>query len=168
MARREPLGQTEPVKRRLALGVSFAFAACGGGHVYPEKPPRPAASSEAPTVPEGSVARADVVRVVEAGLGHFLQQVRVEPTLEEGRFVGFRVVELVGASFWGKADVRPGDVVTHLNGTFVEDPNQVYEAFEGLRQAEAIEVRLLRSGQPRTLRFPIVGRGAPREHAKAP
>jgi type II secretory pathway component PulC len=149
------------VRPRVALGAALLLSAsaCGGGHVYPEAPPKPAASSAA-SIPEGSVARADVVQVVDRGLGHFLQQARVEPSLDEERFVGFRVVELVGASFLGKADVRPGDVVTHLNGTFVEDPNQVYEAFEGLREAAAmaaIEGRLLREGQPRTIRFPIVG-----------
>ena len=72
-------------------------------------------------------------------------------------------VELVGASFWGNTDLRPGDVVTHLNGTFVEDPNQVYEAFEALREAPAIEVRFLREGQARVLRFPIVGAPVRRE-----
>jgi S1-C subfamily serine protease len=157
----------DSVKLRLGLGAAFLLAAgaCGGGHVYPEKPPKPRDSAVAALVPEGSVSRVDVVEVVDAGLGRFLQQALVEPSLDEGRFVGFRVVDLAGASFWGKADIRPGDVVTHLNGTFVEDPNQVYEAFESLREAAAIEVRLLREGQPRTLRFPIVGPKAPRPSA---
>lgn len=113
-------------------------------------------------MPQGSLARADVVRVVDAGLGRFLQRARVEPTLEDGHFVGFRVVELVPDSFWGHTDLRPGDVVTHVNGTSIEDPNQAYDVFESLRSANAIEVRLLRGGEPRTLRFPIVGAPAPK------
>jgi hypothetical protein len=153
------------VKTRMVMLSSALVltAACGGGQEYPTQPPRPIATDGEPKVPEGSLSRADVVEVVDAGLGAFLQQARVEPSLDEGRFVGFRIVELVGASFWGKADLRPGDVVTHLNGTFVEDPNQVYDAFEALREAPQVEVRYVRAGQARTLRFPIVGAPEPRK-----
>jgi type II secretory pathway component PulC len=128
--------------------------ACGGD-VEPSNTPRSAPSIA--ELPPGSLARADVVEVVDAGLGRFFQQARVEPSLEEGRFVGFKIVELVPDAFWREADLRPGDVVTHVNGQFVEDPNQAYEVFESLRSAPTIEVRLLRDGKARTLRFPIVG-----------
>lgn len=144
--------------------VLLALSACGGAGTPPEdgsSSPR-TASTEAP-MPEGSLARADVVSVVDGGLGRFLQRARVEPTLDEGRFVGFRVIELVPDSFWGRTDLRPGDVVTHVNGTSIEDPNQAYEVFESLRTANGIEVRLLREGQARTLRFPIVGAPQPRK-----
>jgi type II secretory pathway component PulC len=135
-----------------------ALVACGGGATE-SNTPRPAASTA--TLPPGSLARADVVRVVDAGLGRFLQRARVEPSLEEGRFVGFKIIELVPDSFWGDTDLRPGDVVTHVNGQFVEDPNQAFEVFESLRSAQTLEVRVLRDGKAKTLRFPIVGPPAP-------
>lgn len=135
--------------------------ACGGAGEPAAVPD--ATQPEVDPLPEGSLARVDVVRVVDAGLGRFLQRARVEPSLEDGRFVGFRVVELLPDSFWGRTDLRPGDVVTHVNGASVEDPNQAYEVFESLRTAGAIEVRLLRQGQARTLRFPIVGPPAPKQ-----
>jgi S1-C subfamily serine protease len=144
--------------------VLLALSACGGAGTPPEDGGSPArtTSTEVP-LPKGSLARADVVSVVDGGLGRFLQRARVEPTLDEGRFVGFRVIELVPDSFWGQTDLRPGDVVTHVNGTSIEDPNQAYEVFESLRTANGIEVRLLREGQARTLRFPIVGAPAPKK-----
>lgn len=145
--------------RCIFCSVPLAFGVACGGSSTESQSPRPATSASA--LPPGSLARADVVRVVDAGLGRFLQQARVEPSIEEGRFVGFKIVELVPDGFWRDTDLRPGDVVTHVNGQFVEDPNQAYDVFEGLRSAPAIEVRLLRDGKSRVLRFPIVGAPAP-------
>lgn len=121
------------------------------------------APAQSDDLPEGSLARAEVVRHVDAGLGNFLQRTRVEASLEDGRFVGFRIVELVPESFWRNTDLEAGDVVTHVNQTSVEDPNQVYEVFESLREAPAIEVRVLRDGQARKMTFPIVGPPAPKK-----
>jgi S1-C subfamily serine protease len=143
-------------------------SACGGAQAPAEdggSPGKASAQGAPQSAPEGSLARADVVSIVDAGLGRFLQRARVEPTLDDGRFVGFRVIELLPDSFWGQTDLRPGDVVTHVNGASVEDPNQAFEVFESLRSASVIEVRYLREGAARTLRFPIVGAPEPKKTA---
>jgi hypothetical protein len=108
-------------------------------------------------VAPGTLQRSQVVAVVDRGLGEFLQRVELEPSLEGGRFRGFRVLALTPPEFWAGVDLHPGDVVTHVNGQFVEDPNVVFDAFTGLKSARELRVDALRAGRPLVLRFPIVG-----------
>ncbi len=109
----------------------------------------------------GSIHRADLTRVVDAGLGRFLQHVEVDASVENGRFQGFRIVRLTPPEFWMGIDLRPGDVVTEINGMSIERPPQAYQAFTALKLAERLVVSYLRQGQPRELVFPIKPKPAP-------
>jgi hypothetical protein len=112
----------------------------------------------------GSIHRADLTRVVDAGLGRFLQHVEVDASVENGRFQGFRIVRLTPAEFWMGIDLRPGDVVTRINGMSIERPPEAYQAFTALKTAERLVVSYLRQGEPRELVFPIQpALDAPRE-----
>ncbi len=150
----------------LAL-LAWLVSACAES--TPKPAALPATESAAPgpsAIPKGALGRQAVVAEVDAGLGHFLRRIRVEPSLEGAQFSGFRIVELLTPEFWQDVDLQPGDVVTHVNGQSIEDPNVAYEVFESLRQAPALEVHLLRAGQSRQLSFPIVG--APRPAPERP
>lgn len=124
---------------------------------YPEAPPLAAASAPAPSAPAGSLARAQVVEVVDQGLGQFLQRLQVEPEVEAGKFKGFRVLALHPPTFWEGVDLRPGDVVTHVNGESIELPADAFQVFEGLREASEVRVFITRNGEPKQLVYPIVG-----------
>lgn len=145
----------------------LTLAACGGEPLPEPRSRAPADGSEL-DLPKGSLSRADVIAVVDAGLGRFLQRVRVEPSLEEGRFVGFRVLELVPPGFWAQTDLEPGDVVTHVNETPIENPERAHAVFESLREAQVLKVRVLREGQERFLTFRIVGAKPKSKAAPAP
>ena len=108
-------------------------------------------------MPKGSLRRQDVVEVIDQGLGHFLQRVQVEPSLEKGEFAGFRVLALDPPTFWEGIDLRLGDVVTHVNGKSIEQPADAFKVFESLRQAKELRVLIVRDGKQRELVFPIVG-----------
>ncbi|MEB2313556.1 MAG: hypothetical protein OZ921_21025 [Sorangiineae bacterium] len=156
------------MRARVVLCLSALLASlygCGGA--APASPPR-AASQPAPATPRAvtELARAEVVAAVDAGLGRFLQHVELEPVLVGGKFEGFRVVTLRPPEFWDGVDVRPGDVVTQVNGQPIERETQAYDAFQALKTARALEVSLTRDGKPRTLVLPIVG--APPASATAP
>jgi hypothetical protein len=112
-------------------------------------------------VATGTLARADVERVVDAGLGRFLGNVVIEPSLSAGKFTGWSIVGLEPAELWGDVDLRPGDVVTKINGMPIEREVQAFDAFQAVRQAPTLEVSYLRQNQPRTLRFTIVGAPSP-------
>jgi hypothetical protein len=128
----------------------------------PVEAPAPAESAEAapkkPLAPPGSLWREDVNFTVDEGLGYFLQRVSVEPELIAGKFQGFRIVDLRPAEFWRGVDLRPGDVVTRVNGMPIERDIDAYEAFQSLRAASALRVSILRGGERRELVYAIVER----------
>jgi hypothetical protein len=125
--------------------------------------PQPAAA-----VAGGTLQRADVERVVDAGLGRFLGHVVLEPSLSAGKFNGWSIVDLVPRGLWGGVDLRPGDVVTKVNGMAIEREAEAFDAFQAVRQAPALEITYLRQNQPRTLRFTIVGAPSPSLPKAAP
>jgi type II secretory pathway component PulC len=111
-----------------------------------------AAPAEAP---KGTVRRAAVRETIQRGLGVFLQNVTLEdwPAMKDGKFHGFRL-KAVRAD-WG-VDLRPGDVVTRVNGMPIERPEQADAAMRSLENAKSIRVDLERDGAPRVLEIPIV------------
>jgi hypothetical protein len=120
----------------------------------------PSASARA-AVATGTLQRADVERVVDAGLGRFLGTVVIEPSLSAGKFKGWSIVGLEPADLWGGVDLRPGDVVTKVNGMPIEREVEAFDAFQAVRQAPVLEISYLRQNQPRILRFTIVGPPSP-------
>ncbi len=142
-------------------------AACGGTNAAPPETPlisieeeRRSAEPPPDAVPT-FLEREDVNRTVDAGLGRFLQSVSIEASLVDGRFRGFRIVEVRPADAWRGVDLRVGDVVTAINGKPIERPEQAYEVFTSLKQADRLVVSYLRAGSARELVLPIVGGGAP-------
>ncbi len=109
----------------------------------------------------GTLQRADVESVVDAGLGRFLAHVAIEPSLSAGKFSGWSIVGLQPPELWQGVDLLPGDVITGVNGMAIERETQAFEAFQAVRQAPTLEVTYLRQKQPRSLRFTIVGAPSP-------
>ena len=125
--------------------------------VASEKAAAPAKGAEAPA--PSTLRRSDVRRVVAGGLGAFLQRVAIDehPVMAGGKFHGFRVAALSGdPEFWRGVDIRPGDVVTRVNGMPIEHPEEALEAFRSLDVASELRVDLERDGAPRSLRYAIV------------
>lgn len=95
--------------------------------------------------------------VLDRGIPWFLRQIDTEPALEQGRFVGFRLLAFFAddARFRG-VDLGPGDVVVRVNGLPVERPEHAYRVWQELRVASEIRVEYLRDGQPRELEYTII------------
>jgi len=134
----------------------------------PDGPSATVAPPPAAAVVGGTLQRADVERVVDAGLGRFLGHVVLEPSLKAGKFTGWSIVELLPKDQWGGVDLRPGDVVTKVNGMPIEREAQAFDAFQAVRQAPELEISYVRQNQPRTLRFAIVGAPSPSLPKAAP
>ena len=154
------------------LCASTLLIGCGGAQ-YPSldeplPPPesgaasrlKPAVGAERAT-PVTALERAAVERVVDAGLGRFLTNVTIEPRLSAGKFAGWSIVALDPPELWRGVDLRPGDVVTKINGMAIEREMEAFDAFQAVRQAPALEVSYLRADQPRRLRLEIVGAPSP-------
>jgi type II secretory pathway component PulC len=57
---------------------------------------------------------------------------------------------------WSGVDLRPGDVVTSVNGFPIEHPEQAQTVFDSLDVASELRVAYERDGQPRELAYAIV------------
>jgi S1-C subfamily serine protease len=118
--------------------------------------PLPAAAG--PVAPGHRLARSAVHGVVAQGLGAFLQHVELDdqPVMTSGKFHGFRIAHLYDDAFWSGVDLKPGDVVTAVNGFPIERPEQAQTAFDSLEVASELRVAYERDGQPRELVYAIV------------
>lgn len=130
-----------------------------------QETPAPAPVIESVDTPITELSRARVVKVVDEGLGKFLQTVELDASLNAGKFEGFRIVRFTVPEDWRGVGLLVGDVVTSINDLPIERPEQAHAAFVGLRTAPALEVSYLRAGKPMRLSLPIVG-VAPAQAAK--
>src|SRR6185503_8059588 len=116
-----PRSELRPIVRGMrALFLGLVLVACGSATPEPRPvakvAPKPAPSTApAPSRPKGTLKRAEVVAFVNGGFWNFLQQVEVEPSLDDGRFRGWVIVALKPPDFWQGVDLAPGDVVTSVN-----------------------------------------------------
>ena len=150
------------MRTALFVAAAVALAACGGA--APATAPTTAAAVKPPRVApsvapldEHHLARSAVRDVVAQGLGSFLQHVEIapQPVLAGGKFHGFRIAALHDA-FWAGVDLKPGDVVTSVNGFPIEHPEQAQTAFDSLEVSSELRVAYERDGQPRELVYSIV------------
>ena len=99
----------------------------------------------------------DLMPVLDAGLGRYLQNVETQPEFHQGVFVGFRIVSLFpGELTYASLDLRPGDTVTRVNGRSIERPEQAVAVWEALRTASNLVVHYQRGDEEHALHFRIV------------
>src|SRR5262245_42932097 len=144
------------MRRAFALCL---IAACGGGaaesrptapqpvQVEPAKTPSPAPRTNV-------LSRADLDAVLDAGVGAFLAKVELEPQMDAGHFVGFRIVSFADPRFEG-ANIHAGDVVLSVNGLRIEHPEDLARVWQELRVASELAVDVLRAGHPERVSYSI-------------
>jgi type II secretory pathway component PulC len=149
----------------LTLGLTLVLGLAGCGDATPQanspskNSPRTSPAGElrenAPPVPVTSLKRAEVKETIAQGLGVFLQNVTVDdwPVMHDGKFYGFKIRTINPE--WG-VDLRPGDVVTKVNGIVPEHPEEADAALRSLEKAKTLKVEFERDGKPRTLELPIL------------
>jgi type II secretory pathway component PulC len=148
--------------------LALAFCACGGAAQKVTSAPTPdppkavasaaPAAADAPSAAAHTLPRSAVVALVAQGLGYFLQRVELDdhPVFVGGKFHGFRIASLRDPQFWSGVDLKPGDVVTGVNGFPIERPEQAQTAFESLEVASELRVDYERDGKGRALVYGIV------------
>jgi len=124
----------------------------------------PAAQPEAPRpvappgkgLRTGTIARAHLVAVLDAGPGMFLRQLEVAPHLAGDRFIGWQLVQLLDRTGpLHDVDLVPGDVLLAVNGKSVSRPEQLQSLWDSLRTANDVTAQLWRGSQKLELRFAI-------------
>jgi type II secretory pathway component PulC len=147
----------------LAVSVASMLAVACGGEAPPPKVPdtTPSPQTTAPTTTAGAIVapttslrRSEVKKTIAKGLGYFLQGVSVEdwPVMKNGKFYGFKIKNV--SAEWG-VDLRPGDVVTRVNGMPIEHPEEADAVLRSLDKAKSLRVDFERDGKATTLELPI-------------
>jgi type II secretory pathway component PulC len=141
--------------------MALELFSCGGQNSPPVTATRAPSTADAQPAAEGPehvLSRSAVHAAVAQGLGAFLQHVELDdkPVFVAGKFRGFRVTVLHDPAFWRGVDLKPGDVVTRINGLPIERPEQALKAFESLETSGELRVSYERGGEPRELVYPIV------------
>ncbi len=147
--------------RGVALVLLGLVAGCGAAPVVPVAAPKPlatpvAAVPAAPRPRKGTLFRSDVNALIDRGFPDFLQRIDVEPRLVDGQFRGWSIVNLNPRDFWSDVDLKPGDIVTRVNDLPIERETEAFDAFESLKQSDALRVAFQRDGQNRLLEYKFV------------
>jgi hypothetical protein len=155
-----------PLSRCAVLAVSaLALGACASSSAPPKAAPAAHASAaspgpkppEPPALPPGRLARADIDRVLTGqGPQWVLRRVMTEEVMRhDGKFAGWRLVGL--PEEWRGVDLRPGDVVSRVNGLPLETPDQFFEAWKSMAKALELKIDLTRDDVARVVILPIDG-----------
>jgi type II secretory pathway component PulC len=149
--------------------VTLATAACGGAQPAARSAnadgdlsdPAPAAApttTAAVTEKVTSLSRAQVRFMIRSGLGVFFQNVALDdfPVMQNNKFHGFKIRAMNPA--WS-VDLRPGDVVTRVNGMPIEHPEEADAAMRALEKAPALKIDYERDGKAAVFELPIVEDG---------
>ena len=79
--------------------------------------------------------------------------VRIMPVQEQGKLTGYRIYPAGNSPLFTQLGLRPGDVVTAVNGIPLTDPAQSIRILSTVKTSEQISVTLLRNGQPQTVQL---------------
>jgi len=149
--------------RALIAASALVLGACASSAPPPKAQPTPAPTAAAPAAPTpppvapGHLARVEVDRVLTTqGPPWLLRRVMSEEVLRhDGKFAGWRLVGL--PEEWRGVDLKPGDVVSRVNGLPLETPDQFWEAWKSVAKATQIKIDLSRDGVARQVVIPIDG-----------
>jgi len=132
-----------------------ASSGAGAGAAEPASAPRTVAPP-GKGLRTGTIARARLVAVLDAGPGMFLRQLEVAPRLSGDRFVGWQLVQLLDRTGpLHDVDLVPGDVLLAINGKPVSRPDELQALWDSLRTANEVAAQMWRGDTRLELRFAI-------------
>ena len=147
------VGDSVPGGARLSSVLVDRVLLDRGGTIEALMIPRVTSAGAAPLVtspppaPGNSVARVQqVLRDNPALIGQVIQR---QPVISpEGKLRGMRVYPGTNAQAFNRLGMRPGDLVTAINGTTLEDQTRGEEIFNSLSGAAEARVTVIRNGSP--------------------
>jgi general secretion pathway protein C len=103
-------------------------------------------------LPTAAPAAAGSLRdVISENASQITDIIRVAPHLEGGQMIGFRISPGRDRARFEAFGFQPGDIVTDVNGTMLDDPSRGLQIFEALGESTQASVTVLREGTPQVL-----------------
>ncbi len=124
-----------------------------GGALETLKLPREFAATAPPqqTQQVTTSRRQTVQQVVSDNVATFTEIIRPQPYMPNGQLKGYRIYPGRNRQQFAALGLRPGDLVTEINGMTLDNPAQGMEIFRSLGDTTQVTVTLERSGQPQVL-----------------
>jgi general secretion pathway protein C len=117
--------------------------------------PKELTSSAAPMARPSPLPQAAPVaplrEVISNNAARLTDIIRPAPHVQEGQIVGFRLTPGRDRAAFEALGLQPGDVVTDINGTVLDDPSQGLAIFQALGEATQANVTVLRDGVPQVI-----------------
>jgi len=85
----------------------------------------------------------------------FLNYVRATPARQNGKFIGFRLQAGKQRGALKELGLKPGDIVTSINGVRIDAPAKGMKAMQALGEGDSVNVTLLRGGQEVSLNLTL-------------
>jgi general secretion pathway protein C len=102
-------------------------------------------------LPQAAPPTASLREVITENATRLTNIVRMAPHVQEGQVVGFRVTPGRDRATFEALGLQPGDVVTDINGTVLDDPSQGLQVFQSLGESSQANVTVLRDGVPQVI-----------------
>jgi general secretion pathway protein C len=109
-------------------------------------PPMARVAPPMPQNPGGSLRE-----VLSANASRITDVIRASPHLENGQMVGYRITPGRDRDSFAALGLEPGDVLTDVNGTVLNDMATSLQVFESLGEASMATVTVLREGTPQVI-----------------
>jgi len=90
-----------------------------------------------------------------------MDAVRAMPVMEQGKLTGYRIYPAGNPSMFNQMGLKPGDVVTSVNGIPLTDPAQSMRILASVKTADQVSITLLRNGQSMTQVLQMQGQNPP-------
>jgi general secretion pathway protein C len=126
--------------------------------LLPRVLPNSHAAPRAPGASPRTVAAVDNIRrMVQQDPGILDQVMRTVPSYDNaaGKLRGFRAYPGQNRAIFGKLGLKPGDLVTAINGTQLDDPQRSQEVFNTIQTSDHVSVTVERAGQKQEISLNI-------------
>ena len=118
----------------------------------PEQLSSAAPRTMSPVLPPAATQPAGSLRqVISENASRLNDVIRPVPQVQEGKIIGFRINPGRDRATFDALGLQPGDVVTDINGTVLDDPSQGLQVFQSLGEATQANVTVLREGTPQVI-----------------
>lgn len=129
----------------------------GGGLAAPDNAVNVPEPGGEDTVPQPPQSLQQYRQQLLANPAHLLDLIQVIPVSQNGTFQGFRLGPGRNPAFLRRFGLRPGDMVTSVNGIVLDDPGKGAQALQTIATASEINVTVRRGGVEQQVRVSLDG-----------
>lgn len=97
----------------------------------------------------------DTIKQVLGNPGKFKDGTKPIPNYKGGKINGFKLVGMKPGSVYYDLGIRPGDIITSVNGKPLNGPNAALELVSGVNTLKKVDIEVERNGSSRKLQYNI-------------